>query len=659
MSESFEAPQNPVKLEQIKKDKSRKIIESKTYGLLLQKDEYELVINIYSDSFIEFKLMQKNNISSSYYIEEYNLENINKKSSLFCKEIKEIFHFYNKILQENNAKLLYLKEKNKFCLNFKNIFNEEKEINLELKEVKLNKDEIIQALINEVILLKKKVNENENINNEKMKNDLKNEMIFTIYEIEKGKNKKYNELEKRFFELEKKNTENENKINEIKTNYENVIYDLKTNMTELLEENKKRKEEEEEKRKKEEEEIRKKEEMEKQEMRNKEEEKRKKEEKIRKKEEMEKQEMRKKEEKIRKKEEEEKRKKEEMEKQEKIKKEEEKSYTSSYDINSINNFKFKNIDKLKSNNIISNNINIENKKSVAAFCIIKNNERLYEVAYPDNKIGYNIIFYNILLNKIENRINNAHSKNIHTIKHYFCSHLKCHILLTSSYDKSIKLWNISSKPISNILTINNCFDGGNLSPFCLLFTEASFFIFGGSKKEKKKIWNQGGELIGSIEKSNLYYATFIEAEYIENNPYILLSGQYHSECYNYNNNTIKIYMNSNINNDNIAILFNKNKNIYLITGDDGGRISIFDFITTYLIKEIETGKCINSLCLINEKYFFASKGYNLAIIDMDKYSIVKEYTGHNSFIFGIEKIKIYEQDEYIITYDYNSIKLWG
>ena len=44
---------------------------------------------------------------------------------------------------------------------------------------------------------------------------------------------------------------------------------------------------------------------------------------------------------------------------------------------------------------------------------------------------------------------------------------------------------------------------------------------------------------------------------------------------------------------------------------------------------------------------------------MDKYSIVKEYTGHNSFIFGIEKIKIYEQDEYIITYDYNSIKLWG
>ena len=332
---------------------------------------------------------------------------------------------------------------------------------------------------------------------------------------------------------------------------------------------------------------------------------------------MEKQEMRNKEE--------EKRKKEEMEKQEKIKKEEENSYTSSYDINSINNFKFKNIDKLKSNNIISNNINIENKKSVAAFCIIKNNERLYEVAYPDNKIGYNIIFYNILLNKIENRINNAHSKNIHTIKHYFYSHLKCHILLTSSYDKSIKLWNISSKPISNILTINNCFDGGNLSPFCLLFTEASFFIFGGSKKEKKKIWNQGGELIGSIEKSNLYYATFIEAEYIENNPYILLSGRYHSECYDYNNNNIKIYKNPNKNNTHFIVnLFNKNKNIYLITGDDGGRISIFDFITTYLIKEIETGKCINSLCLINEKYLITTKGNNLGIIDMDNYSIVKE-----------------------------------
>ena len=61
-----------------------------------------------------------------------------------------------------------------------------------------------------------------------------------------------------------------------------------------------------------------------------------------------------------------------------------------------------------------------------------------------------------------------------------------------------------------MLTINNCFDGDNWSPFCLMCKEETFFIFGGSFGQKKKIWNQKGELIGSIEKSNLNYGRFIE-----------------------------------------------------------------------------------------------------------------------------------------------------
>ena len=273
---------------------------------------------------------------------------------------------------------------------------------------------------------------------------------------------------------------------------------------------------------------------------------------------------------------------------------------------------------------------------------------------------HNIIFYNLLLNKIENKINNAHSDNIYIIKHYFRPYLKSHILLSSSSDKSIKLWNISLKPISNILTINNCFDGDNYSPFCLMFNEETFFIFGGSRDQKKKIWNQKGELIGSIEKSNLNYGRFIETAYIENNPYIFLSGQYHSECYDYNNNNIKIYKNPNKNNMHLIVnLFNKNKNIYLITGDEGGNICIFDFISTNLIKEIETGKCINSLCLINEKYLIVSKDKNIEIIDMNNYSIVKDFSsGHNHSIYGIEKIKIPEKGEYLITYDQYSIYIW-
>ena len=125
-------------------------------------------------------------------------------------------------------------------------------------------------------------------------------------------------------------------------------------------------------------------------------------------------------------------------------------------------------------------------KSVAVFNLIKNKEILYEVAYPENKNGYNIIIYNLSSNKIESTINAAHSNTIHKIKHYYNHFIKAHILLSTSKDQSIKLWNISSNPITNILKIDNCFDGDNYSPFCIMFKQEDFFILGGSRDQKKK-----------------------------------------------------------------------------------------------------------------------------------------------------------------------------
>ena len=326
-------------------------------------------------------------------------------------------------------------------------------------------------------------------------------------------------------------------------------------------------------------------------------------------------------------------------------------------VNLINDFKCYNINKLN-NNIISNNLKITYIKSVAVYNIIRNNEILYEIAYPDNKNGYNIIIYNILLNNITHKINNAHSNDIHKIKHYY--HSKNHLLLTSSEDKSIKIWNISLYPISNILKINNCFDGDMKSPFCMLFNKEDYFILGGSRDKKKEIWNKNGNLIGPIEKSNLNYGRFIETTYIDNKPYILLSGDYHSECYDYNNNTIKTYKSNKYNNwHDIINLFKKNEIIYLISGDLGGNVIIFDFISTNEISSISFGNSVFSLCSLNEKYILVG-GYNkeLKIIDFDNKSIVKNYSANNNRIYGIEKIKIPEKGEYIITYNDTEIKLW-
>ena len=537
-------------------DINLKITESETYELLLEKDEIQLTMSLYDNTYIEFKLVPKNIIESSYYIAKYNLETLNKNLYIFCKDLKEVFQFFKKILQKKKITLLLSKDKSKIYMNFKNIinFDEQVETNLELNEVKLSKEEILQILIKEVFQSKKQI-----------------------------------------LLLEKKVIENEQKydakIKGLKMDYEQKIEEIKKTNNVLLEEYNKRKQKEEE--------------------------------------------------------------------EENKKKEEEKIISLNDNVNLINNFKFKNIDKIKNINVISNDLSITYMKSVAVYTIIKNNERLYEIAYPDNKNGYNIIIYNLLLNKIENKINKAHSNNIHKIKHYFSPSSKNHILLSSSSDQSIKLWNISSNPIVNILTINNCFDGDNYSPFCLMFKEEDFFIFGGSRDQKKKIWNKNGILIGTIEKSKLNYGLFIETVYIKNKAYILLSGQNHSECLYYDDNIIKTYKNNNNLQHNIINLFNKNKNIYLIAGCSLGKVDIFDFMTTNFIKEIGLENSpIFSLCSINEKYIIASCNENLKVIDIDSYSVVKEYSGHNNVIYGIEKIKIPEKGEYLISYDSQTITIW-
>ena len=177
---------------------------------------------------------------------------------------------------------------------------------------------------------------------------------------------------------------------------------------------------------------------------------------------------------------------------------------------------------------------------------------------------------------------------------------------------------------------------------------------------KKNIWDKNGKLIRTIEKSQLNIGIFIETTYIDNKPYILLSGAYHSECYDYNNDTIQIYKSNNKNNTHwIVNLFKNNNKIYLISGDYDGNVIIFDFISTNEISSIKVGGWIYSLCSINEKYILVGNDKKeLKVIDFDNKSIIKNYKVHDKDVLGIEKIKTHEKKEYIITYDLNEIKLW-
>ena len=378
---------------------------------------------------------------------------------------------------------------------------------------------------------------------------------------------------------------------------------------------------------------------------------------------------------------EEKKKIEEEKNEEKWKIEEEKFSSMNDNVNLINNFKFENFPELKYIESISCGL------KCAAYCIIKNDERLYQMAYCKNK-NYSqyksrIIIYNLMLNKIENKIYNAHGNNkIDTLKHYYNSSAKNHILLSSSLNDSnyfTKLWNISSNPIINILKVKDCYKSS------LMFKNEDFFIFGNDREQLRSndndrrvcVWNKNGAFIKKMNKSNLNCCLyFIEATYFENKNYILLSGcnyeqnsgyKYFSECYNFDEDDVKTYKDDENISKTYAYcinLFKKGNVIYFITGSRE-KVNIFEFESTELIKRIQLGEeCVYSLCSINEKYIIASNSSKLKIIDMEKYSVVKDYSayeddGEKHEIYGIEKIKIPEKGEFIITYSDSGIfKIW-
>ena len=81
---------------------SKILIETKTYEISLDKDEYSLTLNLYKNNIIQFKLLQKDTIASSFFTEEFNLETINKLSFCICQTLNEILNKQKLDLNDDN-----------------------------------------------------------------------------------------------------------------------------------------------------------------------------------------------------------------------------------------------------------------------------------------------------------------------------------------------------------------------------------------------------------------------------------------------------------------------------------------------------------------------------------------------------------------------------
>ena len=147
------------------------LLDSKRYELKYKEDIYSLLIERYSDDYIQFELRKSNSISLYHYITKYKFNDIIKRLSLkkeYQQDSSKVFKFFDLTITNKIIHLEYNNYKNIMEL----ILEKEKEANevegkLELNKKKIENDEMFNILINEINEIKNNKKENkDNIINE-------------------------------------------------------------------------------------------------------------------------------------------------------------------------------------------------------------------------------------------------------------------------------------------------------------------------------------------------------------------------------------------------------------------------------------------------------------------------------------------------------------
>ena len=183
---------------------TNKIVKYKKYELKCEKDIYSLIIEL-SDTSISFEIKNSNKISFYNYKRIFNYDEIIKKFLLvkdYYQDLNKVLDFFDLAFTKEKINLEYNKENNSMILKLKKVvdFNEV-ECTLELYQNKIEKDELIKSLIDEINEIK--INKKDSETN----NELIKELI--------TKNAEY---EKRIKNLEEKNKIFESEINKYKEN---------------------------------------------------------------------------------------------------------------------------------------------------------------------------------------------------------------------------------------------------------------------------------------------------------------------------------------------------------------------------------------------------------------------------------------------------------
>ena len=202
------------------------------------------------------------------------------------------------------------------------------------------------------------------------------------------------------------------------------------------------------------------------------------------------------------------------------------------------------------------------------FKSVKNEYLLIFSSVENNYTKYSLILYDLQFDQVNTKIVKAHDDRIYTCRHFFDKNTQNDLLLTSSFDRWIKIWNIT----------NN---------FILVYRKKPDYEY------KMNTYLLSENLLFSNKKNYLITSAYE----IDSAGYNILFYDYENNQNNNNNNSIK---NSQDNTNFLGVYYDEN--IPYITAGNLGNVKVFDFVKKKLIKKYhDSSKIINYLSVIITK----------------------------------------------------------
>ena len=277
---------------------------------------------------------------------------------------------------------------------------------------------------------------------------------------------------------------------------------------------------------------------------------------------------------------------------------------------------------------------------------------------------YSLEFFNIEKNQIINTIKEAHMNIIFSCRHYPDKKNKIDYIITSSYDRNVKIWNLKSFSYNLIVNTHN---NNYIYSVCLLFeeNENKSYVITSSPSDFMKVWDFTGKLLdrlGLSDEGTYFIDTYYDSK---NNKYYILNGNVNDvKSYSFSDRKpYKKYIGIPQSWHMSALVYQSNEQEILIESDGNGFIRLWEFHTSNLIKSIFTYSFIllRGICFWNEKYLFAgANDHQIKLYDLINGKFVKLYKEHTSAVCTLEKIVHKKYGECLLSQALDGkIKIWS